>query len=100
MVGPTVEPGHLAPESLDAKATYEWLQLGTQVAQARSDLLCARVNVTLEAAAEREPQSPTAPAYRLWMADNLAQDSRYGDALGAYDKAVNSAIGRSIPSHA
>lgn len=43
------------------------------------------------AAFEREPQSPTAPAYRLWLADNLARDGRLDDAVAAYDAVVECA---------
>jgi murein DD-endopeptidase MepM/ murein hydrolase activator NlpD/tetratricopeptide (TPR) repeat protein len=49
---------------------------------------CSRSNVSLLAAAGREPQAPTAPAYRLWMADNLAMDGDYSAALKAYDDCV------------
>jgi hypothetical protein len=91
MIDPRGDSDPPRPESLDLKATHEWLQLAAQTVRARSEPSCSSVNVTLEAAAEREPQSPTTPAYRLWTADNLARDSRYADAVAAYDRAVEAA---------
>jgi murein DD-endopeptidase MepM/ murein hydrolase activator NlpD len=73
---------------LDIKATHEWLQLAAQTVRAQSEPSYSSVNVTLEAAAEREPQSPATPAYRLWTADNLARDGRYADAIASYDRSV------------
>lgn len=81
----------LRPTSLDEKSAHEWRQLSGQVLLSRGEARCARTNVTLEAAAEREPQSPAAPAYRLWMADNLVRDDRLAEALAAYDATVMSA---------
>jgi hypothetical protein len=79
------------PTSLDEKSAHEWQQLSGQVLRSRDEAGCARTNVTLEAAAQREPQSPATPAYRLWMADNLVRDDRLADALAAYDATVKSA---------
>ena len=50
--------------------------------------VCSNANNTLEAAIEREPQSPAAGAYWLWTADNFARDGNRTQALLAYDKAV------------
>jgi murein DD-endopeptidase MepM/ murein hydrolase activator NlpD len=85
------DPDHLRLKSLDEKSTHEWRQLSGQVLRSRREAGCARTNVTLEAAAEREPQSPATPAYRLWMAGNLVRDDRLADALAAYDATVKSA---------
>lgn len=79
------------PSSLDEKSAHEWRQLSGQVLRSRCEAGCARTNVTLEAATDREPQSPATPAYRLWMADNLVRDDRLADALAAYDATVKSA---------
>ena len=73
------------PPTLDGRSTYEWRHLTGQVLHSRSQPACASVNVTLSDAANREPQSPLAPLYRLWMADNYARDGRFADALTAYD---------------
>ena len=51
---------------------------------------CAKVNHLLQSASDREPQSPLAPSYRFWVADNLAADRRYGEAVTAYDAAIDS----------
>jgi hypothetical protein len=89
MIGAGRDPGRLQFASLDDKAMHEWHQLTGQVLASRTEAGCARVNVTL--AVEREPQSPLAPAYRLWMADNLARDGELAGALRAYDAVVERA---------
>jgi len=81
------------PKCLNARSAYEWRQLTRQVLSHRAGAHCSATNITLESAAEREPQSPAATAFRLWAADNLLRDERYADALGAYDLAVESAQG-------
>ncbi len=91
----------LKPASLDDKAAHEWRQLSVQVVQCRTEKFCSRANVTLESAVSREPQSPAAPAFRLWMADNLARDGQYSDALIAYDAALEQVglTGRLFEAH-
>jgi tetratricopeptide (TPR) repeat protein len=91
MIGAGRDPGRLQFASLDDKAMHEWHQLTGQVLASRTEAGCARVNVTLASAVEREPQSPLAPAYRLWMADNLARDGELAGALQAYDAVVERA---------
>ena len=76
------------PERLDAKTDHEWRELAAQVIKMRSGDNCSGSNASLLAASDREPQAPTAPAYRLWMADNLAIDGRYSEAAKAYDDSV------------
>ena len=49
---------------------------------------CSGANATLEAAIEREPQSPVAGAYQLWIADNLRHDGDPGASLALYDAAI------------
>jgi tetratricopeptide (TPR) repeat protein len=81
----------LRPDSLDDKTTREWLSLTDEVLSSRAEAASAGVNEALLAAFEREPQSPAAPAYRLWAADNLARDGRLTEAVAAYDAAVECA---------
>jgi murein DD-endopeptidase MepM/ murein hydrolase activator NlpD/tetratricopeptide (TPR) repeat protein len=76
------------PEKLDAKTDHEWRELATQVISIRPGENYSSSNVSLLAAADREPQAPTAPAFRLWMADNLAMDGNYSEAVKAYDHCV------------
>ena len=76
------------PEKLDAKTDHEWRQLASQVIEMRSGENSSRSNVSLLAAADREPQAPTAPAFRLWTADNLAMDGDYSASVKAYDDCV------------
>jgi hypothetical protein len=73
------------PASLDDKSAHEWGQLSAQVLDCRRAAACSRVNVTLESAAKRDPQSPAATVFRLWMADNLLRDGEFAQALAAYD---------------
>ena len=81
----------LHPVTLDAKAAHEWLTLADLVLKSRAEPFCSESNATLAAAVEREPQSPVAPAYRLWIADNLVRDGHVDDALTAYDATVDCA---------
>jgi len=91
MTAPDADPDPFRPATLDEKSGHEWRQVSGQVLRSRREAGCCRTNVTLEAAAEREPQSPAAPAFRLWIADNLVRDGRLADALVAYDATVKSA---------
>src|SRR5215207_8496968 len=77
-----------SPDQLSAALDQEWRGLATQVISARGSRYCSRLNVTLEDAAAREPESPTAPVFRLWAADNLASDGSYSNAVAAYDDCV------------
>jgi len=77
-------------DELDERANHEWRLLSEQVADIRRQPGAARANVTIEAAIGHEPASPIAPAYRLWIADNLAHDERVAEALDAYDQTVES----------
>jgi hypothetical protein len=79
------------PDSLDDKTAREWLSLTDEVLSSRAKPFSSGVNDPLMAAFEREPQSPAAPAYRLWVADNLARDGRLTDAVAAYDAVVECA---------
>lgn len=81
----------LRPASLDDTTAREWLSLTDDVLSCRLGGSSSRVNDALMAAYERERQSPAAPAYRLWIADNLARDGRLADAVGAYDGVVECA---------
>jgi Flp pilus assembly protein TadD len=81
----------LRPDSLDDKTSHEWMSLADEVLSSRAEQSSSGINGVLMAAFEREPQSPTAPAYRLWLADNLARDGRLDDAVAAYDAVVECA---------
>jgi tetratricopeptide (TPR) repeat protein len=78
-------------EPLDARSQGEWIELSGQVRQSLRERAGSQTNDALEAAASREPQSPIAPAYRLWIADNLSHEGRYQDAIQAYDGAIDAA---------
>lgn len=80
----------VAPASLDAKTDFEWRQLSAQVLDHRRAGICSNTNIMLESAIEREPQSPLAGAYQLWIGDNLVRDGGLRKALSHYDKAVDS----------
>lgn len=76
-------------ERLDSKTENEWKNLSNQILQVRAANNCSKSNEFLSKAAERTPESPTSPAFRLWMADNLAIDGNYPDAVTAYDHCIN-----------
>lgn len=42
----------------------------------------------LEDAADRDPVSPLAPAFRLWAADALRRIGKHGEAIAAYDRVI------------
>jgi hypothetical protein len=76
---------------LDRKTREQWLTLSAQTVHANAQGTPSRVNELLNAAERQEPQSPVAPAYRLWIADNLAREGRYLEAIRAFDAAVHTA---------
>ncbi len=89
------------PQCLDAKSGHEWRQLSAQTQAHQRNHSTSEINVTLEAAAEREPQSPLAGVYRLWMAEMRARGGDLKAALPLYDRAVetlaaNPSLGESI----
>jgi hypothetical protein len=71
--------------SLDYSTDYEWRTLAAQVMHARNAAQSCTTNLSLTAAAEREPAAPSAPFYRLWIADNFANDGAYIEAAKSYD---------------
>jgi Peptidase family M23/Abnormal spindle-like microcephaly-assoc'd, ASPM-SPD-2-Hydin len=91
MSDPTARPTDPAHEPLDARSTEQWWTLSTQMARANAGRQPGRINDQLAAAAAAEPQSPLAPAYWLWSADNLAREQRFAEAIRAFDAAIGSA---------
>jgi hypothetical protein len=81
----------IKPSGLDEKQSFEWRRLSMQTVVRRLEPRCSNMNETLEFAARREPQSPVAPVYRAWMADNLARDGRFAEAIVGYDAAIRAA---------
>src|SRR5262245_55455230 len=77
--------------SLDPKTREEWLRLSGHTVLAIAAASPCQANEALSAAALEEPHSPLAPAYRLWMADNLAREGRYTDAVRAFDETIHCA---------
>jgi tetratricopeptide (TPR) repeat protein len=84
-----------AVEPLDRATRERWIDLAACTLSARGEARASAVNELLEAAAGAEPQSPVAPAYRIWAADNLAREGRYALALRAFDVAID--VGSSAP---
>jgi murein DD-endopeptidase MepM/ murein hydrolase activator NlpD/tetratricopeptide (TPR) repeat protein len=78
-----------AVEPLDRATRERWVDLAALTLSARGETRPSAVNELLEAAAGAEPQSPVAPAYRIWAADNLAREGRYALALDAFDVAID-----------
>lgn len=85
--------GLVHPTLLDPAAAHEWRVLAGQVRRARLEGWASRTNPSLQAAVDRAPQSPAAPAFLLWAADNLGHDKRYDEALAVYDSAIESVAG-------
>lgn len=78
-------------EPLDPRSHDEWIALSNLVRGSALERAASRSNDALEAAANREPQSPVAPAYRLWIAESFAQEGRYDDAIRSYDAVIDAA---------
>jgi hypothetical protein len=78
-------------EPLDTQGREEWIGLSSQVRDSLRERQTSRTNDALDAAAGREPQSPVAPAYRLWIGESLASEGRYQEAIQAYDAAIGAA---------
>ena len=76
---------------MDHRTHDQWMRLTRQVLRARAKPNCCSTNKDLEAAAERDRDSPVAPAFNLWVADNYARDGHYALAARAYDVAVDRA---------
>jgi hypothetical protein len=83
--------GAPAVEPLDQKTRDEWRRMSAHAAAANAGPWPCRVSQELEAAARSEPQSPVAPAYRLWIATTWRGEARYAEALRAFDAAIASA---------
>jgi len=81
----------IQPSCLDEKSAFEWRQLSMQTIRRRQEPRCSNINATLEVAARREPQSPAAPFYQVWIADNLARDGDFAEAIASYDAAIRAA---------
>lgn len=79
-----------SPEPLGAYLEEEWRQLAVDVVRTRTGTASSVVNQSLADAADREPEAPTAPIFRLWLADSYASDGDYASAVGAYDDCVSS----------
>jgi murein DD-endopeptidase MepM/ murein hydrolase activator NlpD len=62
-----------------------WSDLAFRTQQARLRQEQATLNDELVRAAESDPAAPSAPAYRLWIADNFAAAGQWDEALKACD---------------
>ncbi len=78
-----------APDVLEAPIAQAWRELAERVVAARSSGAGPRVNPDLDAAARRAPEEPTAPIFRLWIADSLAADGDHVAAAAAYDACLD-----------
>jgi hypothetical protein len=76
---------------LDRKTEEDWLRLSAMTQTAATGPNPCRVNEELRRAAHSEPQSPLAPAYLLWIAENVVREARYAESLSAFDAAVDGA---------
>lgn len=74
--------------ALDSTTHDRWVELSRRTRSAASGRSPCAVNEDLQEEAGREPEAPTAPAYRLWVAENLAREARYAEALPAFDAAI------------
>ncbi len=72
--GPATRP--LAVEPVEGATRKQWIDLAGHTLAANGQSRPSQVNGLLDAAALAEPQSPVAPAYRIWAADNLAREKR------------------------
>jgi hypothetical protein len=68
---------HLILPALDPRTSERWVKLSERTQAAASGSRPSVVNEVLKAEASRKPEAPVAPAYRLWIAENLAREGRY-----------------------
>lgn len=73
---------------LDPTTHDRWVELSRRTRTAASGRSPCDANEELEEEAGREPEAPTAPAYRLWAAENLAREARFDESLPAFDAAI------------
>jgi hypothetical protein len=78
-------------KTLGSQGGRRWSELSEQAQRAAMGAGTANVLRVLDAAADREPESPVAPAYRLWQADALGRVGRDREAVGIYDHAIAAA---------
>lgn len=81
------------PASLQRQGGHarQWLDLSLQFSRAvRTPRPCS-VNATLEEATTGEPESPAAPAFLLWAAENYAREGRHHEAVEAFERVVQRA---------
>ena len=69
----------------------QWIDLSFKTAYAACRLQPCHMNAELDAAAQSAGQSPIAPAYRLWIADNMNREGQYHNALAAFDTVLETA---------
>jgi hypothetical protein len=81
-----------AVEQLDDKSREQWVKLSAQTALAAAGSSPSEANNHLDAAAQREPQSPAASVYRIWAGDNFAREGRFLEAVMTYDVALDVAM--------
>ena len=86
--GPSSDDRLPAVEALEGVTRDQWVDLAGRTLAASGEARPSEVNGLLDAAALAEPQSPVAPAYRIWAADNLAREGRHALALRAFDVAI------------
>ena len=91
MSDPAQHPHDLPYGPLDGKTAAQWRSLSMRTAVTNASGSPSETNEELDAAAQSDPQSPVAPAYRLWHADNLAREARYPESIRAYDAVVEDA---------
>ena len=89
--GPSSDDRRPAVEALEGVTRDQWVELAGRTLAASGEARPSEVNGLLDAAALAEPQSPVAPAYRIWAADNLAREGRHALALRAFDVAIEAA---------
>jgi len=82
-----MSPKRILP-GLDYRTHERWVELSRRTQAAAIGLSPCAVNGELEDEANRESEAPTAPAFRLWVADNFAREARYAESLPAFDLAI------------
>lgn len=78
-------------ETLDRKTERLWMQMSSKTINGnlRNESL---VNEELLNASSLDLQSPVAPLFKFWLADNLARAGNYAQAIKAYDVTVETSM--------
>jgi tetratricopeptide (TPR) repeat protein len=76
---------------LPERDKLQWMDLSFRTTEAAGRMQPRQMHAELEAAARSAGQSPVAPAYRLWIAENMCREGQDQESLQAFDEVLETA---------